>query len=198
MVFREGSSSQISPDIFVSVGTGKPKELSGINLRQLFRLGLRKITDTEQAHRDMLGRSSSGEFSYYRFDVLQEFENSDLKGISSVKLDQVKKTKCVKKRGSGGKLETEEEQLQTQAASTEGRRQDGYKPDKYDYLTFDKLRDRTLAYCRQSVNDEIRECAAALQRCQSQRKKNDLDRWNAFRRHPNPKYQPPQPTEDVV
>jgi hypothetical protein len=70
----------------------------------------------------------------------------------------------------------------------------GYRPDIYDYITYDKIRDRTITYCSSQdeqgrrIADLIGECAELLW-TQSQ-KRRDLpggrQRWKEFRTHPHP------------
>lgn len=78
---------------------------------------------------------------------------------------------------------------------------DGYKPGKYDYTTFHTIRRRTNDYClssrysfprqstqeeAQNVREEVNRCATILFQISQRRKQNDLERWQRFRRHPDP------------
>ncbi|KAJ2987846.1 hypothetical protein NUW58_g4285 [Xylaria curta] len=84
----------------------------------------------------------------------------------------------------------------------EEKRKGGFKPSKYDYKTFDDIRDRTIQYCNsiqegEQDNHDIKKliisCATML-REQSLRRRN-LERagtpgvrsFTQFRKHPNPK-----------
>jgi hypothetical protein len=94
---------------------------------------------------------------------------------------------------------SEQEDRHLQLAATE-KRPGGYKPQKYQYKTFEQIRDRTAAYLHTDDTeshipnlDRITECAQIL-REQSLRRRNlpgGRERWEEFRRHPDPKYQQP-------
>ncbi len=82
--------------------------------------------------------------------------------------------------------------LQRAAAETH---KGGYKPHKYHYTTFDKIRDRTIIYCN-GAQDSIADCArvlrnASLQRRNLERASRQAGRpvtrsWDDFRRHSHP------------
>jgi hypothetical protein len=77
-------------------------------------------------------------------------------------------------------------------------RKGGYKPHKYHYLTFDKIRDRTAAYINsmdengRRVSESINDCAVLLRERSLMRRDmaGGRQRWEQFRRHPDPRYQP--------
>jgi len=73
---------------------------------------------------------------------------------------------------------------------------DDCKPEKYDYTTFDKFRDRTVAHCCSVDADNesnitsarIKKYAKPLQNCSVLQLGLDEQWWNAFRQHPHPGY----------
>ncbi|KAK3941406.1 FabD/lysophospholipase-like protein [Diplogelasinospora grovesii] len=79
-----------------------------------------------------------------------------------------------------------------QADADQGRK--GYRPSKYRYLTFDKIRDRTVQYLSSNISDDKRVsdhidgCARLLWSASLERRNNDRDRWDRFRQHPDPRY----------
>jgi hypothetical protein len=73
------------------------------------------------------------------------------------------------------------------------RRRGGYKPDKYDYATFDRIFQCTEWYCGNDhydentrVEDAIESCAKILLRYARRRQMNDQRRWTCFVSHPHP------------
>jgi hypothetical protein len=77
-------------------------------------------------------------------------------------------------------------------------RKGGYKPHKYHYLTFDKIRDRTAAYISsldengRRVSESMNDCAVLLRQRSLMRRDmaGGRQRWDQFRSHPDPRYQP--------
>ncbi|KAH8905932.1 FabD/lysophospholipase-like protein [Coniochaeta sp. PMI_546] len=80
----------------------------------------------------------------------------------------------------------------------------GYKPDKYDYTTFQTIKKLTNEYClasrysflrhqgqqeAQNVKEEINRCARILFEISQRRKDDDQERWQRFRRHPDPQHE---------
>jgi len=80
----------------------------------------------------------------------------------------------------------------------------GYKPQKYDYTTFKTIKERTDDYCKsshysflphqsqieaQNVKEEINRCARILFERSQRRKDDNLERWQRFRRHPDPQHE---------
>ncbi|OIW24045.1 FabD/lysophospholipase-like protein [Coniochaeta ligniaria NRRL 30616] len=80
----------------------------------------------------------------------------------------------------------------------------GYKPEKYDYTTFRTIKRLTDDYClsprysflrhqgqqeAQNVKEEINRCACILFDNSQRRKQDDAERWQRFRRHPDPQHE---------
>jgi hypothetical protein len=80
----------------------------------------------------------------------------------------------------------------------------GYKPQKYDYTTFQTIKSLTDDYClssrysflrhqgqqeAQNVKEEINRCARILFETSQRRKHNNLEKWRRFRRHPDPQHE---------
>ncbi|OCT44760.1 hypothetical protein CLCR_06144 [Cladophialophora carrionii] len=213
----------VLPNLLVSVGTGRKKEMSGSNFMSLARFGLRRITDTTAPHQSMNNLVGQDGWRYHRFDVPWCIKNTTHKGLAKIKLDQCKKKKKKKKKKKSRprgyrqpdgqqrnglqqddqqhqnahhqenaivkRAEEEDRPLREAASNAEPRQKDGYKPNKYDYTTFDKLRDRSMSYCKLApARAQIDECASLLREYHVRRRRDDPDRWDRFRRHPDPNH----------
>lgn len=146
---------------------------------------------------------------YFRFDVPQEARH---KGLHKIGLATCKR----KKAGSDHKeksrrprwppqvqLERDgEAQLRREAADIdrESVNPGGFDPATYTYTTFDKIRDRTIAWLYADGNEgatqsKVTRCADLLWERSLIRRETNLERWKDFRRHPDPKHHP-QPAEE--
>lgn len=70
-----------------------------------------------------------------------------------------------------------------------------FNPQKFTYKTFDKIRDRTVDYIHQGiyrdsdlVQTRIEECARLLWSIALDRRRLTKNRWDEFRRHPDPSF----------
>ncbi|EXJ55530.1 hypothetical protein A1O7_08458 [Cladophialophora yegresii CBS 114405] len=193
MAVAPGQPMTVLANLLVSVGTGRKKEFSGSNYLSLARVGLRKITDTDGPHQRMLDLVGQDGWRYHRFSVPWRIHSSTHKGLAKIKLDQCKKKKkqqsgnkqqdlqqqngfeqnaqqqnglqqnAQQQNAIVNQAEVEDRPLRAAACNAEPRRRDGYKPDKYDYITFDKLRDRSMSYCNSAQDrPKINECASLL------------------------------------
>ncbi|KAI1740064.1 FabD/lysophospholipase-like protein [Xylaria scruposa] len=215
------SRSHIVPHALISIGTGIPKKQSRFGLFSLLHLATKKITETEDTHdfmKQMLSRDS-----YFRFNVpnhprigLAEIKLSDckkehiipwtsrvairllgrksdapaeLEGNANPKRDVSPETTVSSERLA--EVIIEDKALQREATES---RKGGFKPSKYDYNTFNNIRERTIHYCY-SEQDEINigalitECAEVLRK-QSLKRRNlkgaNVRSWENFRKDPRP------------
>lgn len=184
------------PKLLLSIGTGMPREHSRFGMKSLALGALQKITDTRTPHDAMLGiRQTWPELEYFRLDVPENPHHPQI-GLSDIGLDQ-----CRKKRMSNPypnmpipgnpadivqRFEQRDWQLRQNAMeNTKG----GYKPNKYRYVTFDKIRDRTATYCdTPGARNDIQNSARILRDQSIQRRNNNQERWTNFRNHPDPNH----------
>ena len=182
------------PKLLLSIGTGMPREHSRFGIGSLALGALQKITDTKSAHDAMQSiKRTYSQLEYFRLDV-PENPHPPQKGLSNIKMDQ-----CLKKRmsktspnmpipGNPANIVQRFEQRDGQSRqNAQENRKGGYKPNKYRYVTFDKIRDRTATYCdTTAARRDIRNCARILRDKSIQRRNNDQRRWADFRNHPDP------------
>lgn len=184
------------PKLLLSIGTGMPREHSRFGMKSLALGALQNITNTRAAHNAMLGiRQTWPVLEYFRFDV-PENPHHPQGGLSDIDLDQ-----CRRKRKSNPypnmlipgspadivqRFEQRDRQLRQNAEENTER---GYKPNKYRYVTFDKIRDRTARYCGTTgARNDIQNCAQILRDQSIQRRNNNHGRWTNFRNHPDPNH----------
>jgi hypothetical protein len=173
----------IFPYMLVSVGTGRPSGHSRFGAISILKWILTNIMDTLMAHR------SAGALVAQCPHVPSTPVNS---GLSHIRMDR-----CQKRRKRKGVSATNVDQTisENDRSATE-REKGGYKPHKYEYKTFDQIRERTLAYLdsqeddNHSVSDRIDCCARELRNRHLGRRKvpSGRERWDLFRKHPNPRY----------
>lgn len=69
-----------------------------------------------------------------------------------------------------------------------------FEPHNFDYKTFDRIRDRTIQYIHHLERDpalgrtDIDRCAHLLWETSRRRRNLTEDRWEAFRKHPDPRF----------
>ena len=195
MANKHTSSQPRLPKLLLSIGTGMPREHSRFGMGSLVLGALKKITETESAHATMSTiKAPLSQLEYFRLDVPENpHDPHPQKGISHIGLDE-----CRKKRISnpspntpnpGNAVQTVEQrdgQLRQNAQET---RKGGYKPRKYRYVTFDKIRDSTAAYCNTTAaRNDIKQCARILWNQSIRRRNHDQGRWTNFRNHPDPNH----------
>lgn len=171
-------------------------------MTSFFKWTFKQITETQRNHDDVRGLvAAQPGSSYFRFDVPHNPRGLPFKGLADIGLAECEKMsiKPAVPTQAGAtaltphlqRVEQRDSPLRLQATET---RKGGYKPQKYRYATFDKLRDRTTLYCnvgvkpnsRTLVLTDIQRCAELLRAQSLARKANDLQRWNNFRTHPDP------------
>ena len=180
------------PQLLLSIGTGTRKKHSRFGLGKLLLGALSDITGSEKEHKTMLAvKAARPNLQYFRLDVPET-----PRGLADIDLDQCKKKTISNSNLSMPALgnltlavqrcQQRDSQLRQNAKeNTKG----GYKPDKYCYVTFDKIRDHTATYCNdRKVEGNIRKCARILRNQSLQRRAADTPRWDQFRRHPDPNY----------
>ncbi|KAI1457827.1 FabD/lysophospholipase-like protein [Annulohypoxylon moriforme] len=180
------------PIALVSIGTGGSKGYDSFSVGGLLRTMKDKFTDTENDHhkvRDICGNSGT---TYFRFNVLDKSNGEGLQiGLSECKREKVKSW-----YQRAAQTETTNTNLEKEADENVRK---GYRPQKYRYTTFNKIRDKTQAYFEKpyeqdggpTVGENLRKCAELLVDYSRKRRENDFQRWEDFRRHPDPKYRPP-------
>lgn len=146
---------------------------------------------------------------YFRFDVPQEARHKGLHkiGLATCKRKKARDDHKEKSRRPPWPPEVQierddEAQLRNEAADMdrESMNPGGFDPATYTYTTFDKIRDRTIAWLYEDGNEgatqtDVIRCAKLLWERSSIRRETNLKRWEDFRRHPDPKHHP-QPAEE--
>lgn len=195
------------PKLLLSIGTGRQKEQSRFGLLRLAKFAFRHIASTTGPDQEARGLfNNDSDTKYFRFTVPADARH---KGLHKIRLAECKK----KRRRQRAQDEANDpgwpaqvyearrddellraEAVSEAAASAEGS-SSGFAPDDYTYTTFDKLRDRTIAYLYTgpprnsshfSVPDSMLECAQLLWDRSSRRREANSQRWNDFRNHPGP------------
>ena len=202
MVNPGGLPAQLFPKALISIGTGRTKAQSRFGWTSFARWTVKNITETQKNHNDVTGLADAHPgSSYFRFDVPHNSHGQSYKGLADIGLAECEKkrikpavpaqagaptpsTQCLQR--------VEQRDLALRAQATETRK-GGYKPGKYRYVTFDKLRDRTALYCGVGVkldgthvSTDTQSCAQLLRTQSLARKANNQQRWNDFRTHPHP------------
>lgn len=193
MAHKPGEIDQTTtkgPCVLLSIGTGRTAQPRRFGLYHLLLAAKHKLTDTEATHKRIKGWIHGYECFYRRFNVPESYAGHQGKGLEKVELDSCKKKRRTKSEldqtnGSSPLLNAESEDIPG-----------GYKPRKYRYSTYDKIRIRTEDYCRSTsqydnessqydtVASEIRRCAMFLSELSEQRYIAKRDRWERFRQHP--------------
>ncbi|ETS86202.1 hypothetical protein PFICI_00030 [Pestalotiopsis fici W106-1] len=183
------------PQVLLSVGTGKTKQPRRFGLYNLILSGRHKLTDTEETHSKLNQFVQAEECLYRRFNVPESNSTFEVKGLDKVKLDACKK----KSRGTFWRRLQSSDTTETgsfqdaEAEQTRG----GYKPHKYFYKTYEKIRSRAVQYCRSTNTVDNEDPVADIQTCAkrlfalSQQRRNDQDRWKEFQENPNPQSRAP-------
>lgn len=195
----QGSGGAGRIAMMVSVGTGKREAQSRFGFIAMFNWARRCITETETAHQNTLHRADGTDTRYFRFDVRPV--SGIHRGLSCIKLDE-----CKKADRRSAPEPTDDPVLQEMDVQNEDRaredRRGGYKPYKYEYTTFQRIKSMTDDYCRsstwpfdgqdlppQNVNEEIDTCAQILVDVSRKRRIDDHRRWDRFRMHPDPEHE---------
>jgi predicted acylesterase/phospholipase RssA len=160
------------PYALVSIGTGKSENFDRVNLRSLVSFAIKKIVDTEEAHQSAMSLTQQAGRVYFRFNVPGYPENEGLAKINMTSCEKIKKphTQPVNQQSMTGDMQQlaqeEDERLQQEVAE---QHPGGFKPSKYKYVTFDRIRERTIAYCysnrldsEEPVINRITNCAEVL------------------------------------
>ncbi|KAI1214452.1 acyl transferase/acyl hydrolase/lysophospholipase [Annulohypoxylon truncatum] len=176
------------PIALVSVGTGGSKGYNRFSWSGLFRAMRQRLTDAEPTHESVRKIcANSKKTEYFRFNVMGETRNANGLniGLAECKRKKIESRHCWAKG---------EEVLNTQLEKDADEDvRGGYRPTKYHYTTFNKIRVETEAQFtkpydqegEQITNDKLKECAKLLVTYSRKRRENDLERWEAFRRHPH-------------
>ncbi|KAI9148695.1 FabD/lysophospholipase-like protein [Paramyrothecium foliicola] len=197
----------VNPKVLISIGTGKAKAHTRFGTASLVKWALKNITDTDTAHNHAHALVNQARSRYFRFDVPERSPDSNHTDLSHIGMDEsddypheadpgpeagFARPRREITRDVINRFKVEDEPLRRQA--TENGKKGGYKPNKYDYQTFDKIRDRTAAYCNSrngpglEVQNQIKESAKLLWSQSRERKRCNPKRWAQFRRHPDPNY----------
>jgi hypothetical protein len=190
---KEDSRRIKGPRILLSVGTGKTKQPRRFGLYNLILLGKNKLTDTEGIHTKLVPLTRREGCTYWRFNVPESNSSHGKKGLDTIKLDHCKKVRRQSLLSFNRSTATSLEDFSQSERSFREEKKGGYKPHKYEYRTYDKIRSRTLDYCGRKHNNnngnvfpEIEECAQRLSGLSQQRQSSDPERWKKFREHPDP------------
>lgn len=189
MVNPKGTHTKTYPQLLLSIGTGMPRKHSRFGLRKVFRGALSDITATKNAHSTMLRlQNLRPTLKYIRLDVPEDTIHPQ-RGLSGIGLDQCEKKPISNSKGNPTDVVRlfQQKDLLLKENAKEATTKGGYKPHKYHYVTFDKIRDHTAKYCGPD-NTEIFKCAKILRDQSLQRRTTDRPRWDKFRNHPNPDY----------
>ncbi|KAI0387076.1 FabD/lysophospholipase-like protein [Hypomontagnella monticulosa] len=179
-----------NPLALVSIGAGGVKDNMSFTLGGLVRTIRNKLTDTEKDHENTRRLCQRSNTHYYRFNV-REDKHSEVRGLQTG-LDECKRKRIQSRRPW---VERKERPIgPIEESADEGPKRGGYRPTKYEYTTFNKLRDRTQDYFKTrydlsselptTVEGMIRECAKMLVEYSEDRKIQDRPRWDSFREHP--------------
>ncbi|OCK86885.1 FabD/lysophospholipase-like protein [Cenococcum geophilum 1.58] len=204
MVNPGGLPAQLFPKALVSIGTGRTKAQSRFGWTSFVQWTVKNITETQRNHNDVTGFAAAQPgSSYFRFDVPHNPHGLPYKGLADIGLAECekKRIKPVVPAHAGAatpltqclqRVEQRDGPLRAQATETQ---KGGYKPQKYRYVTFNKLRDRTALYCGVGVRPDgtnvltdIQSCAQLLRTQSLARKAGNQQWWNGFRTHPDPSH----------
>lgn len=208
-----------APKLHLSIGTGKQiAAASRVKLRGLVKYAFHHLTSTDKQEehasfyaspafqrRDQYGHVWP---QYFRFDVPHDARH---KGLHKIGLAACKRKRTRGNRQDRGmsplppqvqdERDDEKIRLRSEAAlmDRESMNPGGFDPATYTYTTFDKIRDRTIAWLYAdgnggAVQAEVTRCAELLWQRSSIRRNTNSQRWADFRTHPDPKHRP-QPTE---
>ncbi|KAH7120603.1 lipid acyl hydrolase [Dactylonectria macrodidyma] len=171
------------------------------------------VTNTTTADNETRGRAEQGGSDYFRFSVCRAESGHMQNGLAGVKLGDCKREprksvwqstnstqKPAEEQGSWSHIDSEKqptrpqwyaELLKEAKPRGSGRKKGDFKPDKYNYTSYDTIFDSTAAYCTSGeesggVSEEIDRCAAILLRRARDRQSNDPERWKCFVSHPSP------------
>lgn len=190
---REDQTTAKGPCVLLSIGTGKSKPPPMFGLYNILLSAKHKLTDTEEPHQTTQGWIGGYGCSYRRFNVPVSNARSQREGLDTVRLDSCDRERRDPfwKRSSQKSSEDADSQSSHETVA--------YNPRKYRYKTYEKIHDRTIKYCQttslvddqspasNNVVQQIEECARELFDLSQQRKEKNLDRWNKFREHPDPR-----------
>ncbi|KAI8625531.1 FabD/lysophospholipase-like protein [Xylariaceae sp. FL1651] len=175
------------PKLLVSIGTGRSRKHSRFGLSSLVLGALKDITDTETPNRAMeTVIQHLPDSKFVRLDVPENPPHPG-KGLANIGMDQCKKKRLstINPNKPNPVNPAEQRDAELRINATEARK-GGYKPKKYRFVTFDKIRDRTASYCNEeSTQREIQECAQILRDYSIRRRMNNQQRWTNFRTHPD-------------
>ncbi|KAI0546941.1 acyl transferase/acyl hydrolase/lysophospholipase [Xylaria curta] len=190
-----GRPGNKKPYALVSIGTGMSQKHNRIKLRSLISFAAKKIVDTEEAHLQAESLIHQLERTYFRFNIPAQPrlypEHKGLAKINMTSCDKTRKKSYIKPSrpdpgaSTGTATISGQRTLEQLAAHDDRRLQEiaaethkgGFKPQKYKYITFEKIRDRTIAYCGSELRDgtlvmsKIDDCARML-RGQSLKRRN--------------------------
>ncbi|KAL1603518.1 hypothetical protein SLS60_005106 [Paraconiothyrium brasiliense] len=176
----------------ISVGTGHKKPQSRFqNILHIMKWARKSITDTEEAHVSVGNLCKSLKIPYFRFDVKA--------GLSEMKLDECKKERARKRPKSTAQANGNITPAVLAPAAPEPVQAseeplfDTYQPTKYDYTTYNTIKDRTLNYCQHKggahnnpvdVDRELTNAAELLVYYRRKREASSRQEWDNFSTHP--------------
>ncbi|KAJ4345237.1 uncharacterized protein N0V89_011366 [Didymosphaeria variabile] len=176
----------------ISVGTGHKKPQSRFqNILHIMKWARKSITNTQDAHFRVEGTCKGLDIPYFRFDVKT--------GLSKMKLDECKKERAKKKpeniaqaNGSANPAALASA-LPEPVQTLEKPLFDSYQPEKYDYTTYNTIKNFTLTYCHHKggdhnnpvdVDGELTNAAELLVYYRRKREASSRQKWDNFSTHP--------------
>ncbi|KAF2437354.1 FabD/lysophospholipase-like protein [Karstenula rhodostoma CBS 690.94] len=197
MSSRSGKADS-RPAALISVGTGHKDPQSRFrNIFDIITWARKRITDTEEDHKNTEGRCEELKVPYQRFDVQE--------GLSKMKLDECRKKKAKKaKKDEKGKSrmngDTAVQANGTADAVTPGADHpteeplfSNWQPDRYEYVTYKHIKEDTIKYCQDTGGDhssqvnvdaELTKAAQLLVYYRRKREELTPETWARFRDHP--------------
>lgn len=208
MADRQGKLQEIAA--LISVGTGQKKAQSRFGNRlALMRWARKVITDTGKAHTEVQTRLNGKRTPYFRFDVRPRAGSND-PGLSKTRLNECKwKKRKADKKGKAKDQDNDDDHHQDGTlsadlpgamvpiramgqASDRSPRKPSFDPEKYVYITYDKIQRLTDEYCAhnkssiqvENINAYLQKAAQILVWYRRRREAESPMAWSRFSQHP--------------